>query len=304
LRFLSTFTLQLGLGRPLFLSSTVQQDNSALIVNLTNSDIRGDGKILIPKGILHFFKSKFLSEVCHERLTVTNYGSQPMQLSFSFYFDADFSDIFEVRGTRRLQRGHRLATTVAQSEAVLAYAGLDGVTRRTELHFSPPPAHMSGHRARFELQLEAGESQQWEIAICCLTSECSRPVARYDDAWQKAVHTRARAHSRATGLSSSNDQFNAWVNRSLSEVQMMVSETAYGPYPYAGVPWFSTAFGRDGIITALECLWCYPDLAAGVLRFLSATQATSENRKQEAEPGKILHEARKGEMANLGETLC
>jgi glycogen debranching enzyme len=301
-RFLSTFALQLISGRPLFLNSTVQQDNSALVVNLTNPDIRGDGRILIANGILHFFKFKFLSEgVCHERLTVTNYGLHPVHLSFSIHFDADFSDIFEVRGARRPQRGHRLAPRVKANQAVLSYEGLDRVTRRTKLHFDPAPEHVSNHRARFEIHLKAGQSQAWEIAISCLTSKGPKPVVSHDAAWRKTTQARAAAHGRASEISTSSEQFNGWVNRSLSDVQMMVSETPDGFYPYAGVPWFSTAFGRDGIITALECLWCYPDLAAGVLRFLSATQAVSENRKQEAEPGKILHETRKGEMANLGE---
>ena len=102
-------------------------------------------------------------------------------------------------------------------------------------------------------------------------------------------------------IRSPNTQLNAWMNRSLADLQMMITETQAGPYPYAGVPWFSAPFGRDGIITALELLWLEPELARGVLGYLAATQATTSNPAQDAQPGKILHEARGGEMAALGE---
>src|SRR5205823_1529923 len=95
--------------------------------------------------------------------------------------------------------------------------------------------------------------------------------------------------------------FNPWLNRSIADLHMMVSMSSAGPYPYAGVPWFSTPFGRDGLITALECLWFNPDLARGVLAYLAASQASEDVPARDAEPGKILHEARAGEMAALGE---
>ena len=81
----------------------------------------------------------------------------------------------------------------------------------------------------------------------------------------------------------------------------MTTSLPTGPYPYAGVPWFNTPFGRDGLITALECLWFWPDLARGVLGYLAQHQATTAKPEQDAEPGKIVHEMRNGEMAALKE---
>src|SRR5690606_20742043 len=92
-----------------------------------------------------------------------------------------------------------------------------------------------------------------------------------------------------------------WLQRSAADLAMMVTDTEHGPYPYAGVPWFSAPFGRDGLLTAWQRLWLDPALARGVLSYLAATQATASDPSRDAEPGKILHEAREGELAALGE---
>src|SRR5262249_6895704 len=91
---------------PLFLSSTVEEDNEHLTVDLTNPDLMDGGRVAVPRGTLHFFRRKFLwGAACYERLRVNNFGLEAVEVNFSLHFRADFADIFEVRGAHRPRRG-------------------------------------------------------------------------------------------------------------------------------------------------------------------------------------------------------
>jgi glycogen debranching enzyme len=300
-RFLSRLDLRLGEARPLLLSSTVREDNDVITVDLTNPDLTVNGR-LVPRGRVHIFRAKFLFRgVCYERLRVTNFGLEVAELPLAMRFDADFADIFEVRGLKRARRGQRLPDRLVEGAAVLAYRGLDEVLRQTRIECWPPPARLDPREARFVLRLEPQASITLYVTVSCHVNEPLEPPEPYDQAFADFGRELAAARSRQCRVFTSNEQFNDWIGRSTADLAMMITETPVGPYPYAGIPWFSTAFGRDGIITALELLWADPRIARGVLAYLAETQATAIVDAQDAQPGKILHETRRGEMATLGE---
>jgi glycogen debranching enzyme len=286
------------------LSSTIREDNAVLAVDATNADVWRNGEIVIPQGTLHVFRSKILWEkTCHERLRIHNYGRTAVEFSVSVEFDADFADIFEVRGVRRERRGQRIPTQLAPDGLLLGYNGLDDCIRRTRIVFDPPPTRLSESTATYQIWLGPSEAANYRWAIVCEVDTDSQGEVKpcYEKVVRDAASALESAHAREPQIFASNEQFNDWLNRSIADLHMMRTETAYGPYPYAGVPWFSTEFGRDGIITALQCMWFDPSLARGVLAYLAATQADAENPAQDAQPGKVLHETRTGEMAALGE---
>jgi glycogen debranching enzyme len=301
-RFLSSFMLEVDGDRPLFLSSTIKDDNDVLAVDLTNPDVSGRGPLDIARGQLHLARLKFLQDgVCHERLSVHSYQLAPARVVIAFHFEADFADIFEVRGTPRKARGKYLEPVCDDGSVVLSYRGLDQVTRRTRLYFTPAPAQLTGDTAVFELTLPPQGQTHIDLAVCCEHDGIRPGAGGFDAALHAAGSDWQRVRRDACRVETSNERFNDWVNRAAADLHMMTTRLPTGPYPYAGVPWFSTPFGRDGIITALQVLWLEPALARGVLAYLAATQATAVIPEQDAQPGKILHETRRGEMAAVGE---
>jgi glycogen debranching enzyme len=315
-RFLSRLSLKLQHARPLLLGSTLKDNNMVLTVDVMNPDVWRNDELTIPRGTVHIFRSKFLWDgICHERFRIHNYADRNVDLSLAIELDADFADIFEVRGIQRKQRGRRLPTQVLADGLLLAYEGLDGCIRRTRIVFDPPPARLGESRIEYQLKLEPRAEETYRCAIHCELEvprrEPERRVIKIDSAretgpeYEEAVREQAASFERARTenpeILTSNEPFNNWLSRSLADLYMMRTDTPHGPYPYAGVPWFSTIFGRDGIITALETLWFNPAIARGVLAYLAATQATTANAEQDSQPGKILHEIRAGEMAALGE---
>jgi len=300
-RFLSRFELLLGPGSPLLLSSTISEDNVVFTADLTNADVRSGGQTVLGHGEIHVMRSRQLYDGgCVERFRVSNFARQRVEMPLVIRFDADFADIFEVRGTQRARRGERLPD-LYDTRCVLRYAGLDGLERRTVLRWSQPPAAFEAGAAVYMLELEPLMSSSLELGISCELGSATRHPPSYDEVCRQARDARAGMARHATSLSSTSERFDRWVRRSTADLHMMMTDTTRGLYPYAGIPWFSTPFGRDGLITAFELLWADPRIARGVLAFLAETQATEYSDAQDAQPGKILHEMRGGEMPALGE---
>jgi glycogen debranching enzyme len=298
-RFLSTLDLLLCGERPLSLGSTVREDNLVLTADLMNPDLGRDGRPVIPHGTLHLARSKLLWQgACYERVQISNYGMCPVDIELSIEFAADFADVFEVRGTKRARRGELHPAVVSPAGALLSYTGLDGVWRGARLLFTPSPDRCSSSSAAFALHLEAKQTKDIYLTVACETGvNAESPRPPFERAFTESAAKLAATAGQDCRVDTSSGTVNSWLHRSVADLRMMITQTASGPYPYAGVPWFSTPFGRDGILTAFSSLWVMPELARGVLLFLAETQAMTSDPSTDAQPGKILHEMRQGEMA-------
>jgi glycogen debranching enzyme len=167
-RFLSRLVLELEGARPFFLSSTIRDDNDQLTVALTNPDLCRDGRVYLPLGSLHLGLKKFLwNGACHQELRIENHGSQFAEAAIAIQFAADFADIYEIRGLKRKARGEDLEAEVGDGRVALRYLGLDGVVRRTLLHFSPRPTELRAASARFNIELLPRQAVALYLAIAC-----------------------------------------------------------------------------------------------------------------------------------------
>lgn len=303
-RHLSRLELTLGGQRPLLLTSTVRDDNAVLVCDLTNPELPADedGEA-VRQDTLHLRRTRFLWNArAFERIAVSSYDTRTRNVRLVLSFAADFADIFEVRGTPRARHGVHHPAEVYAEAVTLSYTGLDGERRETRLQFYPAPTYLGRDRAVFDLDLEPHERRTLFLEIRCGGGYGARdPRAGFFAGYRDARRALRRSASRAARVETSNEVFNETFRRSVADLAMLTTDTLHGPYPYAGIPWFSTVFGRDALITALQTLWLDPHVARGVLRHLASLQATGFDAAADAEPGKILHEMRYGEMAALRE---
>ena len=300
-RFLSYLELLLNGAHPLRLGSNVRDDNTLLTIDLTNPDTYFENRLVLPKDTLHVVRTIFVLHDCaYQRLAIRNYSEEPVGLRLNLLFDADFADLFEVRGLQRERRGVVRRQAAGPHNVRLLYEGLDRKVREASLVFDPTPNELTTSSAGYRLNLASRQAAAIQVAIGC--GEPEPPAAAPPARALRTIHRNRRAIShRVCTVEGSNDLFNEVLCRSMSDLYMLMTSTPQGPYPYAGIPWYSTTFGRDGLITAMQMLWLDPRVALGVLRRLAAYQATSEDPPADAQPGKILHEMRSGEMAALRE---
>jgi glycogen debranching enzyme len=300
-RLLSRFRLLIGARSPSALGSSVSRDNVLFAFHGANRPLPVMGQKATPPGVMHVERRRVLwRRRLYERLSVTNHSLDDELLPLTIEFAADFRDMFEIRGIGRAAHGKLASPILNGRQVIFGYRGLDDIERTSVVAFSEPPGRFSAQRAeflfslspraRFELYIEAGPA---------VDEPPSRH--RFRQAAAAAIVESRRRRRRGARVRSRSPRFNAWLDQSRADLALLTSDLPTGPYPYAGIPWFSTPFGRDGVITAWQMLWVDPSLARGVLRYLAAHQAHETSGFRDAQPGKIMHETRRGEMSNLGE---
>jgi glycogen debranching enzyme len=300
-RILSRWRLLLGDRPPTLLSGGITQDNVIFTSNSLNKALPAPGGPMGPAGVLHIERKRFLWDGrLYERIKIANYGQDEVTLPLVLEFGADFRDMFEVRGAKRARRGAITPPEVDERSAHFHYDGVDGVKRTSVITFSDAPAELTETHARYELTLASG--QRIELHVEIAEYETLPPSAeRFRAAAARARFAMRGRRRHGAHLKSSGRLFNGWIVKSRADLALLTTPLETGPYPYAGIPWFSTAFGRDAIIAAWQVLWLDPALARGVLSFLAAHQAEEVSAFRDSAPGKIMHETRRGEMAAMGE---
>jgi glycogen debranching enzyme len=300
-RYLARLELVLDDVQPLLLGSNLRDDNSALTVDLTNPDVYRNGRIVLQKDILHIVRTVFLWRgTAYQRIGLQNHGETPASFDLTLLFDNDFADLFEVRGEKRPRRGVGSSKLLGAADVALDYKGLDGKSRSTALHFDPRPTRLAVNAATYHFELAPQQISSLFVAVSCDKPTGHKPVPFFRGLLAHRREMR-RSAAGAASIETSNNIFNEVLCQSMADLNMLMTDTAQGRYPYAGIPWYSTTFGRDGIITALQMLWIDPRIARGVLKRLAFYQARTVDPLADAEPGKILHEMRGGEMADLHE---
>jgi glycogen debranching enzyme len=295
-RFLSHYELLIDGLRPTYLHSEVDR-NYSMLVETTLPVISVD-----PSGVetgknVSISRHRWLEHGMHETIKIQNFGSESRKVRIELSYGADFLDLFEVRGFKRKQRGTTLEPVMAEGQVTFAYEGLDNVRRELEVGFEPHPKRMSPRRAVFDVKLGPQSSSSIEVSLLPRAGEHEPVHATHSDlerdysSWRKSC----------TKFRSSYPQLQQYLERAVLDLRMMQTDLDGTPAIDAGVPWFSTLFGRDSLITAYQTLGVNPALAKGTLTKLAELQGTKVDTWREEEPGKILHELRVGELATTGE---
>lgn len=299
-RVLSCLRISLGGKSPSLLAAHLSRDNVLFTAHMANRPLPPLGEQSLPEGVIHIERQRLIHDGrLFERITLTNFAARGTTIPLEIAFGADFRDIFEVRGMMRPARGTIAPPRLDGNTVTLSYKGLDATVRTSALSFSPTPQSLTGTSARFTITLAREEIRSLYIEVGTSVAHPSR--ARYRRACARARWDMRQLLREGATVRSSNPVFTNWMEKSRADLALLTTQFPTGPYPCAGIPWFSTPFGRDGIITALQMLWLDPSLARGVLSYLAAHQATEYSAFRDAAPGKIMHETRSGEMADLGE---
>ena len=332
-RYLSILETRINEKTPRLMSSSADE-NYVAIAQMANPTIElPDGNVALARTI-SIRRTRIVKDALYERISFYNHNRFDVPLEITITFGSDFLDIFEVRGWERIARGEVSIPEVTKSGVVLGYHGLDGVWRRTVITFELPPKKIemepecAYHRPRRRMSTLLPETLEatprtisrppcanvsWDLNLKPRTplditfhiqaaeGGNIRNVGSFESSLTKVRDYYHKWWQGCTTLETDNETFNNLLKRSVLDLRLLMEDTSEGLVPVAGIPWFACVFGRDSLITSLQTLMLNPQIATGTLRFLAKCQGTKVDPWRDEEPGKIVHEIRKGELAKLGE---
>lgn len=303
-RFLSCWELLLNGREPILLSTSAQRDYMAHI-ELTNADIREGEELKIPQETINIRRLRVLSDGLLERVRIKNYNPVTVNLRVELAFFADFADMFEVRGLRRVERGQLFQPKLNTDTVTLAYLGQDEVWRQTRIHFSREP---DWHRFElnriiigYDIELEPNGREVLNFNVQPVIGETKKGMPSFN----QAISTQRRSYEKweraCTFIHTDNELFNSVIERGRNDIRGLMTSSPEGSIISAGIPWYVAPFGRDSLITAMQTMALNTVPARNTLDILAHFQGREVDSWRDEEPGKIMHEYRRGELAGLGE---
>ena len=302
-RFLSHLEFKIDGQRSVVLSSSTEKTFVSQI-ELTTGNITLRDSFDLPENTIHIRREQLLSsDILFDRYTFENFNRCAVEFNVEVSCNADFVDVFQVRGAARSSHGQYFQPVVETDGLIFSYRGLDDVLRQTVVRMNPPPEVISGSTARWNLRLEPLRKLMLEVTITPRV-ENKRTRAEVFEFDTQLQSRRAAFHefdSGSTYFTSSNSVFDNLLRNAMADFHALRIPFGSEHVIAAGIPWFATIFGRDSIIAAYQTLSLNGDLAKDTLRVLARYQAKEVDNWRDAQPGKILHEAREGEMTRCGE---
>jgi glycogen debranching enzyme len=302
-RFLNRFELTVNGFKPVFLSHSANKHYIATFQSVNPSFRLPDG-VRVKQQTISIRRSRFVSDKgLYERIGLLNCNHFPLDLEIDLALDADFRDIFSVRGFKTQRVAGEISVSFGGDDLTFSYRGRDELTRETRVSFDRTPEAISPREVRFSVHLEPNQADSIVVrAQPCVGADVPPLEPDFDRQLDALAASYKSWDETSTRISTNNELFDRELLRaSRYDIRVLLEQSPFGVVPDAGVPWYAVPFGRDAIITALQTLIYNPSIAEGTLRFLAAHQGTEEDPFREEQPGKIMHELRRGELARLKE---
>lgn len=301
-RFLSKMEIRINGQSPVLLSSAAEE-NYISTIRLTNPHMENNGELILWRESVEIERKRFIFEgALYETYKLTSYYPKAVAFDFSVLLDADYADMFVVRGFQHGELGNKTPDRYAHRERVIGYLGADGIRRETRIAWNKDESRRS-ESGELHFDVKLNHQEEFEIAffIAPIIDGQEPDYHEPNEAMNKLKSSYAEWNGTSTSIRSDLPLFDKLYDRGVQDLRVLLTDLGHGPFPVAGLPWFSVPFGRDSLIAALQMLSLNPNIARGTLLTMASHQGTKEDEWRDEQPGKVMHEIRFGELAKTNQ---